>query len=205
MNLPFNDLPYDHGALEPHIDALTMEIHHGKHHRTYHTKMTDALDGKPEANLTIEEILAKVGSLGAAVRNNAGGYYNHNVYWNCMSPTGGGEPQGNFATAVAETFGDVASLRTELTNAGITRFGSGFAWLILQGGKLKVVSTPNQDNPLMDVVDATAQGVPLLAIDVWEHAYYLKYQNRRPDYLAAFWEVVDWAAVAQRYDSAVSS
>ena len=199
MSLDFADLPYAHSALEPHIDAQTMEIHHGKHHRTYHTKMLDALQGKPEVELSIEEILAKVSSLGAPVRNNAGGYYNHNLYWHCMSPNGGGNPEGALADAIAKNFDGVDQLREVMTQAGIARFGSGFVWLIYQGNALKVVSTPNQDNPLMDVAEDASKGIPLLGIDVWEHAYYLKYQNRRPDYLKAFWEVVDWQAVAQRF------
>ena len=205
MSLEFKDLPYAHDALEPAIDARTMEIHHDKHHRTYHAKMTGALEGNPEMDLGIEEICAKAGSLGPAVRNNAGGFYNHNVYWNCMSPNGGGDPKGSFADAVNDTFSSADKLREGLTNAGIGRFGSGFAWLILANGKLKVVSTPNQDNPLMDVAEDSVKGAPLLGIDVWEHAYYLKYQNRRPDYLAAFWDVVDWDSVAQRYDAAMTA
>ncbi len=202
MSLEFKDLPYAHDALEPAIDAMTMEIHHDRHHRTYHTKMMDALAGKPELDQSIEEICAKAGSLGAAVRNNAGGFYNHNVYWSCMSPDGGGDPEGDLAEAVSSAFGGADNLREEMTNAGIARFGSGFAWLILADGALKVVSTPNQDNPLMDVAEDGAKGVPLLGIDVWEHAYYLKYQNKRPDYLKAFWDVVDWKSVAERYAAA---
>lgn len=202
MSLDFHDLPYPHAALEPHIDARTMEIHHGKHHKTYHTKMLDALAGKPELDEDIESILGKVASLGAPVRNNAGGYYNHNLFWDCMSPSGGGDPQGAFGEAVKEAFGGPDELREGMTNAGISQFGSGFAWLIYKDGQLKVVSTPNQDNPLMDVVVEGARGVPLLGIDVWEHAYYLRYQNRRPDYLAAFWNVVNWPAVAARYEKA---
>ena len=198
----FKDLPYAYDALEPHIDAQTMELHHSKHHNTYFTKMQDALAGKPELDESIESILGKVSSLGGPVRNNAGGFYNHNLYWENMSPNGGGDPSGVLAEAVNSTFGDADSLRKEMTNAGIARFGSGFAWLILKDGQLKVVSTPNQDNPLMDVVEDNAKGTPLLALDVWEHAYYLKYQNRRPDYLAAFWEVVNWEAVATRYEAA---
>ncbi len=204
MSLDFADLPYAHDALEPHIDAQTMEIHHGKHHRTYHTKMLDALDGKPEAELPIEQILAKAGELGGPVRNNAGGYYNHNLYWRCMSPSGGGNPSGEFADAINKEFGDVNKLREAMTQAGITRFGSGFAWLIYRDDTLKVVSTPNQDNPLMDVVEDASKGIPLLGIDVWEHAYYLKYQNRRPDYLKAFWEVICWDSVAERFAKAKS-
>ena len=204
MSLDFLDLPYSYESLEPHIDARTMEIHYDKHHRTYHTKMMAALEGKDEANESIENILAKVGSLGPAVRNNAGGYYNHIMYWHCMSKDGGGDPEGNFASVVNETFTSADNLKKELTDAGIARFGSGFVWLILQDKKLKVVSTPNQDNPLMDVVEDGTKGIPLLAIDVWEHAYYLKYQNKRPDYLAAFWNVVNWKVVANRYDELMS-
>ena len=202
MSLDFKDLPYPHDALEPSIDGRTMEIHHDRHHRTYHAKMMDALADKPELEQSIEEICSKAGSLGAAVRNNAGGFYNHNIYWSCMSPDGGGDPEGSLAEAVSETFGGADKLREEMTNAGIARFGSGFAWLVLADGKLKVVSTPNQDNPLMDVAEEGAKGEPLLGIDVWEHAYYLKYQNKRPDYLAAFWDVVNWKSVAARFDAA---
>ena len=203
MALAFNDLPYAYDALEPHIDARTMEIHHDRHHRTYFTKMQDALaDTGFKDSDDIAAILAQAGALGPAVRNNAGGYYNHNLFWSCMAKDGGGEPDGAFGAAVAEAFGSADKLREAMNAAGVARFGSGFAWLILKDGALKVVSTPNQDNPLMDVAPDEAKGVPLLCIDVWEHAYYLKYQNKRPDYLAAFWNVVDWKAAAARYDAA---
>ena len=199
------DLPYAHDALQPHIDARTMEIHHGKHHATYLANMLKALEGKAEAELPIEQIVSKAGELGGPVRNNAGGFFNHNIYWTCMSPDGGGDPADELAKAVTEQFGSADALREQLTAAGLTRFGSGFAWLILKDGKLKVVSTPNQDNPLMDVVPEEGRGVPLLGIDVWEHAYYLNYQNRRPDYLKAFWEIVDWDSVGKRYQQAVAA
>ena len=200
------DLPYAHDALEPHIDARTMEIHHGKHHATYLANMLKALEGKPEAQEPIEQIVGKAGQLGAPVRNNAGGFLNHNIYWTCMSPDGGGDPAGQLGEAVTEQFGSADSLREQLVAAGLTRFGSGFAWLILKDGKLKVVSTPNQDNPLMEaVVPEDARGVPLLGIDVWEHAYYLNYQNRRPDYLKAFWEIVNWKSVGERYERALAA
>ena len=199
------DLPYAHDSLEPHIDARTMEIHHGKHHATYLAKMLKALEGKPELDEPIEKIVGKAGQLGGPVRNNAGGFFNHNIYWTCMAPDGGGDPAGNLAAAISAEFGSAETLREQLTAAGLARFGSGFAWLILKDGKLKVVSTPNQDNPLMDVAPQEAQGAPLLGIDVWEHAYYLNYQNRRPDYLKAFWEIVNWNAVAERYERALAA
>ncbi|MBF2735155.1 MAG: superoxide dismutase [Betaproteobacteria bacterium AqS2] len=203
MALTFNDLPYGYDALEPHIDARTMEIHYDRHHRTYFTKMQDALAGTGlKDSDDIAAVLAQAGKLGPAVRNNAGGYYNHNLFWACMAKDGGGDPEGDLGAAVAEAFGSADKLREEMNAAGVARFGSGFAWLILKDGALKVVSTPNQDNPLMDAVPDEAKGIPLLCIDVWEHAYYLKYQNKRPDYLAAFWNVVDWKAVAARYDAA---
>lgn len=205
MALTFNDLPYAYDALEPHIDARTMEIHYDRHHRTYFGKMQDALAGSAMADSDdIGAILGKVGELGPAVRNNAGGYYNHNLFWTCMSKDGGGDPDGALGEAINAAFGSADKLREAMNAAGVGRFGSGFAWLILKDGELKVVSTPNQDNPLMDVVEDAAKGTPLLCIDVWEHAYYLKYQNKRPDYLAAFWNVVDWAAVAARYEAAKS-
>ena len=203
MKLQFDDLPYAPEALEPHIDAETMRIHHGKHHRAYYDKMTAALQNSEAATMSAEQILARVSSLGAAVRNNAGGYYNHNVFWHCLSPNGGGDPQGALASAIDSAFGSADEMRSEMTEAGIGRFGSGFAWLIVQNRKLKVVSTPNQDNPLMDVTPEEDRGEPVLALDVWEHAYYLKYQNRRPDYIKAFWQVVDWKKSAERFEQAM--
>ena len=204
MLFQFYDLPYGYDALEPHIDAMTMETHHAKHHRTYYNKMEETLQNSEGAAMTIERLLSSVGNMGPVIRNNAGGYYNHNIYWNSMSPDGGGDPGGALASAVESAFGSADELRKEMTNAGIGRFGSGFSWLILQNRKLKVVSTPNQDNPLMDVVEEDMQGTPILALDVWEHAYYLKYQNRRPDYINAYWQVVDWKKANNRFEAAMA-
>ena len=202
MTHEFHDLPYAPDALEPHIDAETMRIHHGKHHRAYFDKMTAALEGTEAAMMDVERLLGGVGALGAAVRNNAGGYFNHNLFWACMSPDGGGDPAGALGAEV-ERAGGADALRKEIAEAGIARFGSGFAWLIVQNRKLKVVSTPNQDNPLMDVVPEEHRGRPILGLDVWEHAYYLKYQNRRPDYIAAFWNVADWKSAGARFEQAM--
>ena len=200
MKHEFYDLPYAPEALEPHIDAETMKIHHGKHHRAYFDKMTAALEGTEAGMMDIERLLSGVGALGAAVRNNAGGYYNHNLFWACMSPQGGGDPAGALAAEIDRQFGGADALRKEIAEAGAARFGSGFAWLIVQERKLKVVSTPNQDNPLMDVVSEGSRGHPILALDVWEHAYYLKYQNRRPEYIQAFWNVADWKSANERFE-----
>lgn len=194
-------LPYAPDALEPHIDKATMEIHHGKHHQAYVTNLNKALEGKPEADSSIEDIITNISKFPAAVRNNGGGHYNHSLFWTLLSGNGGGEPTGELAEAINGTFGSFDELKTQLSNAGATRFGSGWAWLIVTAdGKLAVTSTPNQDNPLMDI--AEVKGTPILGIDVWEHAYYLKYQNRRPDYLAAIWNVVDWGKVAELYAAA---
>lgn len=203
MAFEFTDPPYDYKALEPHIDAQTMEIHHGKHHRAYYDKMAAALKDSEGWMMSIDRLLGGVSSMGSAVRNNAGGFYNHNIYWTSMAPDGGGEPQGALAAEVKRTFNSPDELKKELTNAGVARFGSGFAWLIVQNRKLKIVSTPNQDNPLMDVVADSHRGAPVLALDVWEHAYYLKYQNRRPDYIAAFWNVADWKSANARFEAAM--
>lgn len=206
MTHQFHDLPYDYNALEPHIDAMTMEIHHSKHHRTYFDKMTAAVANSEAAMMDIGRLLATVSSMGAAVRNNAGGYHNHNIFWHSLSPDGGGDPSGALAAEIGRAFARGADeLREQMTDAGVGRFGSGFAWLIVQNRKLKVVSTPNQDNPLMDVVGDECRGAPILALDVWEHAYYLKYQNRRPDYIKAFWQVVDWQKTNQRFEEAMDS
>ncbi len=193
-------LPYAPDALEPHIDKATMEIHHGKHHQAYVTNLNKALEGKPEADSSIEDIITNISKFPPAVRNNGGGHYNHSLFWTLLSGNGGGEPTGELADAINSTFGSLDELKTQLSNAGATRFGSGWAWLIVADGKLVVTSTPNQDNPLMDI--AEVKGTPILGIDVWEHAYYLKYQNRRPDYLAAIWNVVDWSKVAELYAAA---
>ena len=194
-------LPYATDALEPHIDKMTMEIHHGKHHQAYVDNLNKALAGSEGENSKIEDLMANVSKHPAAVRNNGGGHYNHTLFWSVMSPNGGGAPAGDLATAINEAFGSFEDFKKKFAEAGATRFGSGWAWLTAdQSGKLQVSSTPNQDNPLMDVADV--KGTPLLGMDVWEHAYYLKYQNKRPDYIAAFWNVVNWDAVADRFAQA---
>ncbi len=194
-------LPYATNALEPHIDSTTMEIHHGKHHKAYVDNLNKALAGSENENATIEDILANVSKHPAAVRNNGGGHYNHSLFWTVMSGDGGSNPQGEIANAIDDAFGSFDEFKKKFAEAGATRFGSGWAWLVVdQSGKLQVCSTPNQDNPLMDV--AEVKGTPILGMDVWEHAYYLKYQNKRPDYIAAFWNVVDWNAVADRFAKA---
>jgi Fe-Mn family superoxide dismutase len=200
--MPFElpPLPYDFGALEPHIDAQTMEIHHDKHHATYVTNLNAALEGTEWADRSLDAILGDLELIPedkrAAVRNNGGGHANHSLFWQIMSPDGGGEPEGDLADAITETFGSVDELKSAVNDAGVKRFGSGWTWLIWDGTGLAVKSTPNQDAPVMDA------DVALLGIDVWEHAYYLKYQNRRPDYLAAWWNVVNWPEIAQRYSQA---
>ncbi|KAA8477543.1 Fe-Mn family superoxide dismutase [Arcticibacter tournemirensis] len=191
-------LPYASDALEPHIDKATMEIHHGKHHQAYVDNLNKALAGTDAESKSLEDILANISSFPAAVRNNGGGHYNHSLFWTVLSPDGGGEPTGELAEAINEAFGSFEDFKKKFSEAGATRFGSGWAWLsVAADGKLQVSSTPNQDNPLMDVADV--KGTPILGMDVWEHAYYLKYQNKRPDYIAAFWNVVDWNAVAERF------
>ncbi|WP_157524937.1 superoxide dismutase [Mucilaginibacter ginkgonis] len=196
-------LPYATDALEPHIDKMTMEIHHGKHHQAYVTNLNKALEGKPEANSSIEEIVKNISKYPAAVRNNGGGHYNHSLFWTLLTPNGGGEPGGALGDAIKSTFGSFADFKTKVNEAGATRFGSGWAWLIVTADKkLAVISTPNQDSPLMDI--AEVKGTPIFGIDVWEHAYYLKYQNRRPDYLAAIWNVVNWNHVAELYKKATA-
>jgi superoxide dismutase, Fe-Mn family len=196
-------LPYAHSALEPHIDTKTMEIHHGKHHQAYVTNLNNAVTADPKAQgKTIEELVASISKYAPAIRNNGGGHWNHSFFWQIMSPTGGGEPKGEIAFAINGAFGSFENLKKEFATAGTTRFGSGWAWLCVDANKtLFVSSTPNQDNPLMDV--AEKKGTPLLALDVWEHAYYLHYQNRRPDYIAAFWSVVNWDEVNNRFKKAV--
>jgi len=191
-------LPYAFNALEPHIDARTMEIHHGKHHNAYVTNLNNAVTGKPEENLSIEEICTTISKYPVAVRNNGGGHYNHSLFWTIMGPNAGGAPTGVLADAINAAFGNFDEFKTKFNAAGVGRFGSGWAWLIKDAsGKLVISSTPNQDNPLMDV--AEVKGTPILGLDVWEHAYYLNYQNRRPDYCAAFWNVVNWSEVAKRF------
>ena len=196
-------LPYATDALEPHIDKMTMEIHHGKHHQAYVTNLNKALEGKPEADSSIDEIIKNISKFPMAVRNNGGGHYNHSLFWTILGPGGGGEPTGALGDAIKSTFGSFADFKTKINEAGTTRFGSGWAWLIVTADKkLAVCSTPNQDNPLMDI--AEVKGTPIFGIDVWEHAYYLKYQNRRPDYLAAIWNVINWNHVAELYAKATA-
>lgn len=194
------DLKYGFDALEPHIDAKTMEIHHDKHHNAYVTKLNEAIAGTDAENLSIEDLMANISKYGAGVRNNGGGHYNHTLFWEILGP-GGNEPSGKLNDAINNTFGTLNGLKDKVNAAGATRFGSGWAWLIVKDGNLEVCSTPNQDNPLMD--DAEVKGTPILGIDVWEHAYYLNYQNRRPDYLGAIWNVINWDAVAKRYEAAL--
>ncbi len=194
-------LPYDFAALEPHIDAQTMQIHHGKHHQAYVNNLNAALDKHPELHKkTLEELLKGINSvpedIRTAVRNNGGGHHNHSLFWTVMGPKAGGEPSGKLADAIKTAFGSHGKFMEAFASAGTTRFGSGWAWLLAGGGKLEIISTANQDSPIMD------GKTPILGLDVWEHAYYLKYQNRRPDYIAAWWNVVDWAAVAQRFEAA---
>ena len=193
-------LPYAHEALEPHIDALTMQIHHGKHHQAYVDNLNKAIAGTEHENKSLEELVANAGKISPAVRNNGGGHWNHSFFWEILGPNAGGAPSGELAEAINSTFGSFDEFKTKFGAAGATRFGSGWAWLIVKDGKLEVTSTPNQDNPLMDV--AEVKGTPILGVDVWEHAYYLKYQNKRPDYLAAIWNVINWSKVAEHYAAA---
>jgi len=190
-------LPYAHNALEPHIDELTMQIHHGKHHQAYVDNLNKAIAGTPHEGKSLEELVKSAGSISPAVRNNGGGHWNHSFFWEILGPGAGGKPSGDLGSAIDTTFGSFEAFQEKFAAAGTTRFGSGWAWLILKDGKLEITSTPNQDNPLMDV--AEVKGTPILGVDVWEHAYYLKYQNRRPDYLKAIWNVIDWNKVAKKY------
>ena len=198
MSFKLPDLTYDYNALERSIDARTMEIHHGKHHGGYTKKLNAAIDGTEWAEKPIEEILANVSKISEAVRNNGGGFYNHSLFWQVMGPNGGGSPKGKIADAINDNFGSFEDFKKEFSNAAATRFGSGWAWLLKQNGKLVVTSSPNQDNPLMDLSEV--KGLPILGLDVWEHAYYLRYQNKRPDYIAAFWDVVNWENVEKRFN-----
>ena len=197
MTFKLPELGYDYAALEPHIDARTMEIHHTKHHAGYTNNLNNAITSTALEGKSIEEILKGVSAHSMAVRNNGGGFYNHNLYWNVIAPGGSPKPEGVLLDAINESFGTLENFREAFVQAAVTRFGSGWAWLIFQNNKLVVSSTPNQDNPLMDV--AEIQGTPILGIDVWEHAYYLKYQNRRPDYVNAFWNLINWDEVAKRF------
>ena len=193
-------LPYASNALEPNIDQATMEIHHGKHHNAYVTNLNNAIKGTDAESLSIEEICKHISKYTPAIRNNGGGHYNHSLFWTIMAPNAGGKPSGDLATAIDKAFGSFDAFKEQFAAAGATRFGSGWAWLIVSNGELKITSTPNQDNPLMDI--AEVKGTPILGVDVWEHAYYLKYQNKRPDYIAAFWNTINWPKVAALYSAA---
>jgi superoxide dismutase, Fe-Mn family len=193
-------LPYAHDALEPHIDALTMQIHHGKHHQAYVDNLNKAIAGTPHENKSLEELIKAAGTISPAVRNNGGGHWNHSFFWELLAPNAGGQPTGALQAAINDVFGSFDSFKEKFNTAGATRFGSGWAWLIINNGTLQITSTPNQDNPLMDV--AEVKGTPILGIDVWEHAYYLKYQNRRPEYLTNIWNVINWNKVAEHFSKA---
>ena len=200
MSFTLSPLPYAHEALEPHIDTLTMQIHHGKHHQAYVDNLNKAIAGTEHENKSIEELVANAGKISVAVRNNGGGHWNHTFFWESLAPQAGGTPKGELAAAIDAAFGSFDAFKEKFANAGMTRFGSGWAWLSLNDKKeLFISSTPNQDNPLMDV--AEVKGTPLLGVDVWEHAYYLKYQNRRADYLGAFWNVISWDKIEARYQA----
>lgn len=191
-------LPYAYNALEPHIDARTMEIHHSKHHQAYVTNLNNAIAGTPAEELSIEDICRNISQYAAPVRNNGGGHFNHSLFWNVMSGNAGGTPVGNVADQISGIWGDLGKFKEEFNKAAISRFGSGWAWLIVGADKkLAITSTPNQDNPLMDI--AETKGTPILGLDVWEHAYYLNYQNRRPDYCSAWWNVVNWNVVEENF------
>jgi Fe-Mn family superoxide dismutase len=193
-------LPYAPEALEPHIDKLTMQIHHGKHHQAYVDNLNKAIAGTPNEGKSLEDLVAVAGTISPAVRNNGGGHWNHSFFWEILAPNAGGQPDGALAEAISTAFGSFDQFKEKFANAGMTRFGSGWAWLLIKDGKLEISSTPNQDNPLMDV--AEVKGKPVLGLDVWEHAYYLKYQNRRAEYVAAFWNVVNWKKVAEHFAAA---
>lgn len=199
MAFTLPQLPYAHDALEPHIDTQTMQIHHGKHHQAYVDNLNKAIAGTEHENKNLEDLVRSAGSISMAVRNNGGGHWNHTFFWESLAPNAGGQPEGKLAEAINTAFGSFDAFKEKFNNAGMTRFGSGWAWLIVKDGKLEVSSTPNQDNPLMDV--AEVKGSPILGADVWEHAYYLKYQNKRADYLNAFWNVVNWKKVSERFEN----
>ena len=198
MSFTLPQLPYAFNALEPHIDAKTMEIHHGKHHQAYVTNLNNAIAGTDAEKMSIEDLCKSISKFAMPVRNNGGGHYNHSLFWELMKPNGGGPPSGALADAINATFGTSEEFKTKFNAAGVGRFGSGWAWLIKNSaGKLEICSTPNQDNPLMDV--AETKGTPIIGLDVWEHAYYLNYQNRRPDYCTAWWNVINWETAAKRF------
>jgi len=201
-NFKFPELPYSYDALEPYIDAQTMELHYSKHHKGYFTKFTNAVEGTELENKSLEELFSNVSKHPVAVRNHGGGFYNHALFWEIMGPNGGGKPTGELADAIDKAFGSFENFKEQFATAAKGRFGSGWAWLIVNDkNELEICSTPNQDNPLMDV--SGCKGQPVLGLDVWEHAYYLKYQNRRPDYIEAFWNVVNWDAVNEKYKAAM--
>jgi superoxide dismutase, Fe-Mn family len=200
MSFSLAPLPYAFDALEPHIDKETMQIHHDKHHQAYVDNLNKAIAGTEHENKSLEDLVKIAGSISPAVRNNGGGHWNHTFFWDILTANGGGSPSGALGEAINSTFGSFDAFKEKLANAGMTRFGSGWAWLIIKDGKLEVSSTPNQDNPLMDV--AEVKGTPVIGVDVWEHAYYLKYQNKRADYLAAFWNVVNWDKANERFEAA---
>lgn len=200
MSFTLPDLPYSHDALEPNMDKATLEIHHGKHHAAYTAKFNAAIEGTELENKSAEEIFANISKHSNAVRNNGGGYWNHCMFWEMLSPNGGGEPTGELANDINSTFGSFDNFKAEFSNAAATQFGSGWAWLILADGKLKITQSANQENPLMD--DFADKGTPIMVIDVWEHAYYLHYQNRRPDFISAFWNMVNWDNISKRYQNA---
>ena len=200
MSFELPKLDYAYTALEPHIDARTMEIHHTKHHQAYVTNLNNAIAGTDAEKMSIEDICKNISKFPMAVRNNGGGHYNHTLFWQIMAPNAGGMPTGDLAKAIETDLGGFEKFKTDFATAGATRFGSGWAWLCVKEGKLCVCSTPNQDNPLMDIADC--KGTPILGMDVWEHAYYLHYQNRRPDYISAFFNVINWAKVSELYAAA---
>ena len=202
MAFTLPSLPFSPDAYEPYIDKMTMEIHHGKHHNAYVTNLNAAIAGTEAENLSLEELMKNVSRFPVAVRNNGGGHYNHSLFWKILAPNAGGVPKNEVGKAIETTFGSFENFKEEFTKAAMGRFGSGWAWLIVKEGKLKITSTPNQDNPLM-VLEGIENGIPVLGLDVWEHAYYLKYQNRRNEYIAAFWNLVNWNAVEDLYKAAI--
>ena len=193
-------LPYAHNALEPHIDARTMEIHHGKHHQAYVNNLNNAVNGNAAEGVSLLDLIHNISKYTPAIRNNGGGHWNHTFFWGIMGPNAGGQPTGALMDAIVASFGSFDAMKEQFNSAATTRFGSGWAWLIVHDHKLVITSTPNQDNPLMDI--AEVKGAPILGLDVWEHAYYLHYQNRRPDYIGAFWNVVNWSAVNAHFEAA---
>lgn len=202
MSYKLPELPYAYNSLEPYIDALTMEIHHNKHHQGYTTKLNAALDEAGLADKDLENLFTKISEHSKGIRNNGGGYFNHNLFWSILSPNGGGRPTGALAKAITDAYGSFEAFKEVFDAAAATRFGSGWTWLIVgEDKKIKVTSTPNQDNPLMDIVEE--KGIPVLGLDVWEHAYYLNYQNKRPEYISAFWSIVNWDEVEKRYQTAI--